>query len=340
MDITIPIFYVIGSLATEAFLPNYLIPNDIDLIGGKEDFEKLLESLGNDITKVDYKYYNSFLYKIRASSKKYKQIECEIIREGSSSELIVAEVSRLSISLSLFEGFRCLVVSPQVQIAIKRAHINYPINFDKHIKQYHWLLENYGEDINRLDRDSLERLETITSLRRLETERHFGRLRTPAVNTAKKASFFEDSINKIRVFEHDEIHRIMAIVENRPAYSLMQMDNSSVSCSKELWGKMSFLEKCYCVLEEAAVIALERLIIPNIFIGKFYKSQEEAFRWATMRICTTLCGGWFRAFAVENYPRILELAKSVWGTDYVNFFLTKYENGEITHNDTYKKYIA
>ena len=59
--------------------------------------------------------------------------------------------------------------------------------------------------------------------------------------------------------------------------------------------------------------------------GKGYTSRE-AFDWALMRICTTLCSGWFREFATVNYFKI----KDRMDNNYVEKFLTAYENSNIT----------
>ncbi len=60
------------------------------------------------------------------------------------------------------------------------------------------------------------------------------------------------------------------------------------------------------MLEEAYVIALERKIIPTMkgSPGPFWK-PFDAFKWALMRICTTLCSGFFRQWAIDNYFLIL-----------------------------------
>jgi hypothetical protein len=87
----------------------------------------------------------------------------------------------------------------------------------------------------------------------------------------------------------------------------------------------TFEDKCKCVLEEAYVIALERRIIPMIFGGGGGYTSEEALDWALMRVCTTLCSGWFRNFATNNYYDIKRLSNK----NYVEKFLTEYENGNI-----------
>ena len=54
------------------------------------------------------------------------------------------------------------------------------------------------------------------------------------------------------------------------------------------------------------VIALERYLIPMIS-----KNHETSYHLALVRICTTLTKGWFRQFAIDNYPRLLNLDKDL-----------------------------
>ena len=54
------------------------------------------------------------------------------------------------------------------------------------------------------------------------------------------------------------------------------------------------------------VITLERYLIPMIS-----KNQETSYHSALVRICTTLTKGWFRQFAIDNYPRLSNLDKDL-----------------------------
>jgi hypothetical protein len=53
-------------------------------------------------------------------------------------------------------------------------------------------------------------------------------------------------------------------------------------------------------------IALERYLIPMIS-----KNQENSYKLALARICTTLTKGWYRQFAIDNYPRLINLDKDL-----------------------------
>ena len=59
------------------------------------------------------------------------------------------------------------------------------------------------------------------------------------------------------------------------------------------------------------VIALERYLIPMIS-----KNHKTAYHLALVRICTTLTKGWFRQFAIDNYPRLSNLDKDLLSIAY------------------------
>ena len=54
------------------------------------------------------------------------------------------------------------------------------------------------------------------------------------------------------------------------------------------------------------VIALERYLIPMAS-----KNHETSYQLALNRICTMLTKGWFRQFAIDNYPRLSNIDKDL-----------------------------
>ena len=66
---------------------------------------------------------------------------------------------------------------------------------------------------------------------------------------------------------------------------------------------MSYDDKLKCIAEETYVIAIERFLVP-----KDWKYPAKlAYMKALKKVCTTLCSGWFREFAICNYPQIVDL---------------------------------
>jgi hypothetical protein len=57
------------------------------------------------------------------------------------------------------------------------------------------------------------------------------------------------------------------------------------------------------VVEEAAVLAIERSLVPHPGI----MTPEQAWRFALAKVCSSITSGWFREFAYENALEILKL---------------------------------
>ncbi|RIA96677.1 hypothetical protein C1645_815101 [Glomus cerebriforme] len=75
---------------------------------------------------------------------------------------------------------------------------------------------------------------------------------------------------------------------------------------KSLFEIVDYQTKLNCVREEAMDIMLERYLVPMIS-----KNQETSYNLALVRICTTLTKGWFRQFAIDNYPQLSNLDKDL-----------------------------
>lgn len=288
---------IIGSVALNRINPAR-VPKDLDIICYKSEIP-LLETLFNTVHRKDKSEFKTFLF-----TQDKRQIELLLIDNLPTFQF-------------LDDTTDCILryATPYELFGIKQSHIFRPRNFEKHIADYHWLKDYITNsdiaDFPTFNKELEKDQETING----------GKLRTPSLMKSKD-DFFDDKV--IKVFEHDDIHRVMAHKE-LPMYTFMQEEGTDVFCSKKLWDKFSHEEKIMSVLEEAYVIALERKIIPHIFLGEKHWTDLEAFKWALMRICTTLCKGWFRQFAVDNYFEIL----NKHNLDYSTIFLSAYENGEI-----------
>ncbi|GBB84449.1 hypothetical protein RclHR1_11000005 [Rhizophagus clarus] len=89
---------------------------------------------------------------------------------------------------------------------------------------------------------------------------------------------------------------------------------------KSLFEKVDYQTKLNCVKEEAMTIALESYLITGVS-----KNQETSYNLALARICTTLTKGWFRQFAVDNYPKLSNLDKDLLSVahDMINKYSSK-----------------
>jgi len=214
-----------------------------------------------------------------------------------------------------------LFASPEILYSLKKSHIHFPVKFHKHIGDFVFLDTHFGGQ---------DRLSEITRLNFAETESRLGKLRTPKLNKSVKRFFDQSKSKVVSYFVHDDIHRAVAHY-GEPLYLRMQRDRTMARCERDLWELFSHEDKCRCVLEEAYVIALERRVLPAIYGGSAsWVTAGEALDWSLMRICTTLCSGWFREFATRNYPQIRSMASDT----YVEDFLAKVESGEIARPAT------
>ena len=296
---------IVGSKALKFHFPNFKREvKDIDIIGYSDDVNTLCNLLCPTEVK---KGKNTVLLKNITNKTG--------LFDTDNVEVLLADNS---ISLRKYMQYDSvsLFASPEVLFSLKKSHIHFPIKFEKHIGDYSFLYGHFK---------GIDYLDDLTKINFKETEERLGKLKTPSLNKSVD-KFFGQSTEFVKsYFVHDDIHKVMAHYE-KPLYEKMVVEKTSALCDKKLWTIFPYEHKCQCVLEEAYVIALERKIIPMLFGGGRGYTSDEAFDWALMRICTTLCSGWFREFATNNYFII----KKLYNKNYVEKFLTEYENGNIT----------
>jgi hypothetical protein len=184
-------------------------------------------------------------------------------------------------------GKVCVVTPPGLML-FKRSHLHRPIGFDKHIIHYNFLKKELGQQLNYYY--------SLLSCLTQATKDKYGD-RTPSLNKSKK-EFFDDYVSK--VYDHDSIHYATCYGE-RPIYEELKTDNDKVWCSKDKWDKLSCELRIKCVREEAFTIAIERFLL----VKKNYPPLF-AFSKAVEKICTTLTSGWFRDFAIDNWPEVMD----------------------------------
>jgi len=299
---------VVGSKALNYHFPEFQREvKDIDIIGTTDDINYLIKTLNPE--KVLDNHNITTLLNIQNPNEFFNTKNVEIL--NSDNSIALQEYIKYENNGNL-GGLR--YASPEVLLSLKKSHIHFPIKFQKHIKDYNFLLDILKED----------KLENITKINFKETELRFGKLKTPSLKKST-SKFFDQSEGYVKYFYiHDDIHQVMAHYD-RPIYEDMQTTSESAWCQKELWDNFSFEKKAKCVLEEAYVIALERKIIPMLNGVSDVVSSKKALEWSLMRICTTLCSGWFRQFAADNYSRICEYVNH----QYVQKFLEAEQIGKI-----------
>ena len=122
----------------------------------------------------------------------------------------------------------------------------------------------------------------------------------PRLNTTKSDFFADDGLQY--VFDHDSIHRSVKRGE-RPAYTYYMKDGAQVQCDKGKFFALPQSARIAGVIEEAAVLAIERSLVPHPNV----KTPKQAWLYALSKVCSSITSGWFREFAYEN---IFDIVKS------------------------------
>lgn len=148
-------------------------------------------------------------------------------------------------------------------------------------------------------------IEKLISIAKEDTDNRI-KQKTPKLNGITKKEFFDDNVKKY--VDHDYIHKVVAYDPGVPAYEKMQVNDGTVTCYKELWDDvMTNEERLQAVVEECSVIAIERHMLPQYMENTIGKPLFLAYKWALWRVCTNLCSGWFREYAIDNYYTILNM---------------------------------
>ena len=176
---------------------------------------------------------------------------------------------------------------------IKRSHLHRDYKFDRHITMYHrFMLPNLQEFVVEGGNFLINRIRL--------TKQQYPQ-GNPSLNLSND-DFFDDAVTK--VYDHDWLHELYAY-EAQPMYTKLKKPEgvSQAWCEKDLWLELSYEDKCKCVAEECYVISTERFLVPK----EFDYPAKLAYIKALGKVCTTLTSGWFRDFAIDNYPTIFGL---------------------------------
>lgn len=144
--------------------------------------------------------------------------------------------------------------------------------------------------------------------------------RHPRLKAMRGEDFFDPDQGVNYKFDHDSIHRAIAILD-KPAYRYYMKDGEEVDCDKEKFFSLPEEYRLNGVIEEACVLAIERSLVP--FPGGM--TPEKAWHFALAKVCTSITSGWFRKFAYDNLPKIMKM----YPTGYWEKFQAGIENGTV-----------
>ena len=196
----------------------------------------------------------------------------------------------VSDSIIEINGYKLHVMSLGGLAIIKRSHLWRDLGFGKHITHYHRHLASHLPT----DKPSMELLQQ----RIVATKKRFPQGH-PSLKCSPK-EFFDDYVTK--KYDHDFVHELVAF-EAVPMYTKLLSSTDSVWCDSDKWNSLTYSQKCMTVCEETMVIAIERFLVPN----DWNYPPKLAYMKALDKVCTTLTSGWFRDFAIGNYPQIVDM---------------------------------
>lgn len=314
---------IIGSRALYSrFKDQYSIERvnkaDYDVIMSYDDFNNWITKFNDYIIDMIPKSHNKYNIKIIINGKK-NQFEIELGLENTSAKFLLDNIDDVC-DLNYIDNnnteWKCLSL-PYLML-MKKSHLNFPVHFEKNILDYHFLNEIIGSfELN-------ENMKSFFCLRKNEADLRFkDKHSTPSLNMTNDKFFGVSGKAVGRVYIHDDLHDIVKHF-NVPVYDMLKSEDKKESawCDKDLFKNLPYDYRVKCVQEESYVIALERYIIPKL--GK-YEDFFWCYKRALMRICTTLCSGFFREFAQENYVNILDS----YSEEFYNKFIYAKENNII-----------
>lgn len=280
---------LIGSRALALRCPQALMrkPVDFDWVCTLSEYEAWMEKNSHKVkpTKVYQEECKQGLYKMIVEGG--TNCEFEIIDPEKSSGILQKIVEGNSESLETPFGW----VPPfDMLFTIKQSHryLRNSPHFWKTLADWH-LMRKLGAQVR-------PEYEAFLKLREKETYWY----KHPKLNVSKDAFFQDDGIQY--VWDHDDIHKSVAVHE-RPAYTYYLKEGAQVDCDKSKFFAVPQEIRLAGVVEEAAVLAIERSLVPHPGVW----TPEYAWKFALAKVCSSITSGWFRQFAYEHAPEVLKL---------------------------------
>lgn len=287
---------LIGSRALALRAPGALhrAPVDFDWCCTKEEFDTWMETSSAKVspTKV-YELPEFHKWIVEGSTN----CEFEINVPGTSTEMLMDIVEGDPESIETPFG---KVPSLDLLFTIKDSHkfkkFETPrgcANFYKTAIDW-YIMKKMGAKVR-------EEYKAFHALREQESCPH----KLPKLNMSKMDFFDSDQNGVVQTYVHDDIHVAIAL-NDRPAYTYYMKDGSEVLTDKNKFFSVPESTRLAGTIEEALTLALERSLIAHPGVW----TPDYAFKFALAKVCTTITGGYFRAYsfehvfeALQQYPR-------------------------------------
>lgn len=301
---------ILGSLA--AYMNGvYKTPNDKDIVATIKEWSLLF-----NIMKDDIKTATPRNNKIQVVLHTGERMEVSLQHNNKSDEWLIDHQDEFN--HTLLYGMDAYYPPLELLFLTKKSHVHCNLrHFDKTMHDYHELKELIG--------DIPEHYYDYYEMRKNEAEERY-RHRTPSLNVSND-DFFDRSKDIVGyVFVHDSIHESVKHYDV-PVYEMIKRDHSKALCEADMFHNLDDIKKVRCVQEEAYVIAIERYLLLD---DSDNMTPYIAYKNALKRICTTLCSGFFRDYAINNYYKILDS----YDPKYTDWFAHGYNMRTVQQLDT------
>jgi hypothetical protein len=307
---------LIGSRAMKEVVPKFardISKSDWDYIMDINNVEGFIAKIRKEIAVIkmhEILVSNKLMYKFAIVLKDGMRYEIEVpMGKIHSADFIMEFLQEGKDRIMTPHIGETIVPSAEILEVIKSSHIYWPKYFTKHITDLHVLRRFLMKDADYIvanrksivpDRSSFMKGILIGRLR--ETEQKYG---IPGkdinLNMTNEKFLDKDNLFVDRIIPHDDIHERVKL-GSVPKYKLMKKEGEEgkATCRRELFDKLTLAEQLDSVREEAMTLALERYLLSDLI-----KDHQEAYLAALERVCTTITKGWFRDFAIDNYPELM-----------------------------------
>ena len=271
-------------------------PSDTDIIGSYEEMQAYIKD--NSVVSVKPTSANSNLIILKGGHK----VEWEVARENNSGGMLQVILGSL---------WGAVVAPPEVLYTLKMSH-----RFKKNSPHFKKTMSHIKTLREYLCSNEIpEHLQEFYALRVKETYDY----KHPSLDVSKDEFLADDGVPY--EYDHDSLHEAVRIL-GKPAYTYFKPDDKEVYCSKEMFYNQPYYIQLLSVVEEAMVLTLERSLIPN----KFNPDADKMFRYALMKVCTSITSGWWRDFAWENYEEALGYYESLGK----NYLYNSFKQGKLS----------
>jgi len=296
---------------TKKHFPNKerLEKSDYDIILLDIEYDSFYNKIKEDINSIKEIIKNK-KYFIKTNKANYDVSIISKKNHITSNHLLYMNSYKNNNKINCPYGNSFVVVKLNYLFELKKSHRFIRKKHKKTMNDFYYILDNfinsdYSESIFYQKRftETLERANKAASHIKLDQN---------------KKDFFRTK-GVTYIYDHDSIHRSISFYKE-PIYLRYLKEKETVLCDKEKWEALSNIDKKKAVLEEAYVISIERYLTK-----KSLKTRKEAFETSLEKICTTLCKGWFRKFAYENYIEIYNM----YNENFYDKFLNDLKKGLI-----------